>query len=168
MIDANTGGNSASYNTGSGNITTGDVNITANIVNMFNNIFLSGRFALTIVNIFGTFSGDILQASDAIGSVIIVDPKESIAISPNKITSSPNSPIFYGVSNLDLGNNDLDKNEKDNSSSLVLAANQSDPTSTSVFTADRGLFDDFKLSYLVFPVIFGIIFSLSRRVFLRR
>lgn len=168
MIDANTGGNSASYNSGSGNITTGDANITANIVNMFNNIFLSGRFALTIVNIFGTFSGDILQASGAIGSVIIVDPKESIAISPNKINSSPNSPIFYGVSNLDLGNNGLDKNEKDNSSSLVLAANQSDPTSTSVFTADRGLFDDFKLSYLIFPVIFGIIFSLSRRVFLRR
>ena len=163
MIDANTGGNSASYNTGSGNIITGDANVTANIVNMFNNIFLGGRFALTIVNIFGTFTGDILQGSDAIGSVI-VDQKESIAITPSQTNSSPNSPIFYGISNLDLANNGLDKNEEDNSSALVLAANQADPAPTSVFNADRGLFDDFKLSFLIFPIVFGIIFSLGKRV----
>lgn len=163
MIDANTGGNSASYNTGSGDITTGDANIAANIVNMFNNIFLSGRFALTIVNIFGTFSGDIIQGSGTIGSVT-VDPTQSIAITPSQTSSSPNSPIFYEGSNLGAGDSGSDKNETNDSSALVLAASQSDPAPTSVFNADRGLFDDFKLSYLIFPVVFGIIFSLSRRV----
>ncbi len=161
-IDANTGGNSASKNTGSGDITTGDVNVAANIVNMFNNIFLSGRFALTIVNIFGSFSGNILQGSGAVGT-IAVDPKESIAITPGQTSSSTNSPLIYSGPTLNLDNGSLD-NDSDGNSALVLAASSSEPTPTSVFTADRGLFDDFKLSYLIFPVIFGIIFSLSRRV----
>ena len=58
-IDANTGGNSASYNTGSGSIKTGDVNVAANIVNMVNNNFVGWRFVVTIVNVFGDFLGNI-------------------------------------------------------------------------------------------------------------
>lgn len=59
-IDANTGGNSASGNMGGANIKTGDVNVLSNIVNFVNNNFIGSKFVVTIVNIFGSFSGKII------------------------------------------------------------------------------------------------------------
>ena len=163
-IDANTGGNSASKNTGNGAIKTGDVAVAANIMNVLNNIFLGGRFALTIVNIFGSFTGNIINGG-AVGA-ITVDPNESIAISPNKVNSS-NYSQAYPIGSFALGQGSSAKgnseNEKNNDLALVLGTNQSDSSPVARFTADRGLLDDFNLIYLVFPVIFGVVFSLSRR-----
>lgn len=58
-IEANTGNNSASYNTGSGNVETGDVNILANIFNLANLSVISDNFVLFVINIFGDWNGDI-------------------------------------------------------------------------------------------------------------
>ena len=159
-IDANTGGNSASKNTGDGAIKTGDVAVAANIMNVLNNIFLGGRFALTIVNIFGSFTGNIING-EAVGA-ITVDSTESIAISPNQTNSSAAPAILYYSSNLNLGSNNPNTDE-DSEAALVLGTNRSDPLPTARFAADRGLLDDFKLIYLIFPAIFGVLFSLSRR-----
>jgi hypothetical protein len=167
MIDANTGNNSASKNTGSGTISTGDASIAANIVNMVNNVFLSGRFALTIVNVFGNFLGDIRQDTGAIGAVT-VDQSESVAITPSKVTTTPNLGSVSGFDQ-QLGSNpsQSDKASKDsNDSTLVLSASdEGDSVLASIahFSTDPGLFDDFKLWYLIFPVIFGTVFTFIRR-----
>lgn len=59
-LSANTGGNSASLNTGGDStIVTGDANVIASIVNFVNNnIAGSGKLVVTIVNVFGTWIGD--------------------------------------------------------------------------------------------------------------
>jgi hypothetical protein len=59
-LSANTGGNSASKNTGGdSSITTGDANIIANIVNFVNNnIVGDGRLFVTLINVFGSWVGD--------------------------------------------------------------------------------------------------------------
>lgn len=58
---ANTGGNSASRNTGGDNqIVTGDASVLLNIVNFVNNNFAGGQVLLTFVNVFGSWTGDLL------------------------------------------------------------------------------------------------------------
>ncbi|TSC88183.1 MAG: Uncharacterized protein G01um101416_206 [Microgenomates group bacterium Gr01-1014_16] len=59
-LTANTGGNSASYNTnGDSNIQTGDATIMANIVNFVNNnVTGGGKLFVTVVNVFGSWLGD--------------------------------------------------------------------------------------------------------------
>jgi len=59
-LSANTGRNSASYNTGgNSDITTGDAKIIANLVNFVNNnITGGGKLVVTVVNVFGSWLGD--------------------------------------------------------------------------------------------------------------
>ncbi|OGG23647.1 hypothetical protein A3A79_00365 [Candidatus Gottesmanbacteria bacterium RIFCSPLOWO2_01_FULL_43_11b] len=61
-LDANTGGNSASKNTGGNStIETGDANIVANIVNFVNNnIIGGGKLFVTVINVFGSWTGNFL------------------------------------------------------------------------------------------------------------
>ncbi|MDP2671264.1 MAG: hypothetical protein Q8P13_02265 [bacterium] len=71
QINANTGGNQASKNTGNASIKTGDVNVAANVLNILNNTFLGSRMIVSIVNIFGSFNGDIFpdgKPAENIGS----------------------------------------------------------------------------------------------------
>ncbi|GEM_PF-3125267 len=58
-IDANTGGNSASKNTGGeSTIKTGDVNVAASIINFVNTNLIGRTVMLGIINVFGTWIGD--------------------------------------------------------------------------------------------------------------
>ena len=164
-IDASTGGNSASKNTGSGSITTGDANIAVNIVNMLNNIFLSGRFAITIVNIFGSFTGGIYQGSSNIGNVE-VGAHESIAITPNATTTYSNQPLAPIGTGIGSGSSSSGGNG-DSALVLGVGSGDSEPGSITRFSADPGLFDGFKLEYLIFPVIFGIVFTFIRKALVR-
>jgi hypothetical protein len=61
-LSANTGGNETSKNTGGNNsIVTGDANIIANIVNFVNNnIAGNGRLFVTVVNVFGSWMGNLV------------------------------------------------------------------------------------------------------------
>ena len=163
-IDASTGGNSASKNTGSGSITTGDANIAVNIVNMLNNIFLSGRFALTIVNIFGSFTGGIYEGNN-VGNVE-VGSHESIAITPNATTTYSNQPLAPIGTGIGSGSSSSGGNG-DSALVLGVGSGDSEPGSITRFSADPGLFDGFKLEYLIFPVIFGIVFTFIRRALVR-
>jgi hypothetical protein len=168
MIDANTGGNSASKNTGSGTIQTGDVNVAANIVNLLNNNFIGGRFVLTIVNIFGGFYGDIRQGSPG-DQAVNVGTNESVAISPEGTSSSSNNLMAsssratqYPGTSQGTVDNGADQNDKQ---ALVLGTEDSRPGNLSIvrFSADPSLFDDFKLIYLLIPVFIGSLVSIIRR-----
>lgn len=59
-LSANTGGNTASYNTNGDNfIQTGDANIIANLVNFVNNnVTGGGKLFVTVVNVFGNWAGN--------------------------------------------------------------------------------------------------------------
>lgn len=58
-IDANTGGNSASKNTGGNSeITTGDVNIAASIINFVNTVIIGRPLMVGIINVFGSWTGN--------------------------------------------------------------------------------------------------------------
>jgi hypothetical protein len=62
-LTANTGDNSASFNTGGdSSITTGDANIIANIVNFVNNnITGGGTLFVNVINVFGSWIGDFVS-----------------------------------------------------------------------------------------------------------
>lgn len=58
-IKANTGGNSASYNTGGdSSIETGDANVAASIMNFVNTNLIGRTLMLGIINVFGSWTGD--------------------------------------------------------------------------------------------------------------
>jgi hypothetical protein len=61
-LTANSGDNSASRNTGgNSNISTGDAKVVANLVNFVNNnITGGGKLFVTIVNVFGSWKGDLV------------------------------------------------------------------------------------------------------------
>jgi len=59
QLSANTGGNSASRNTGGDNsIKTGDANVLLNLINFVNNNFKDTNIFVTMVNVFGSWVGD--------------------------------------------------------------------------------------------------------------
>jgi len=62
-VDASaiTGGNTADRNTGEGLVTTGDASIWLNVLNFLNTNISAPSVMLTIVNIFGSWTGDVLH-----------------------------------------------------------------------------------------------------------
>jgi hypothetical protein len=61
-----TGQNTASRNTGSGNIITGDANIAATTVNIANTTVKNGSLFVAVVNIFGDWLGDLLYGGSSL------------------------------------------------------------------------------------------------------
>lgn len=79
-LSANTGNNDASFNTGgNSNIQTGDATIIANIVNFVNNnIVGDGKLVVTVVNVFGSWLGDLVTPGQ----------EKDIAETPNEDTTA--------------------------------------------------------------------------------
>ncbi|KKR31703.1 MAG: hypothetical protein UT63_C0063G0016 [Candidatus Gottesmanbacteria bacterium GW2011_GWC2_39_8] len=59
-VSADTGHNDASYNTGAGNIQTGDAKAGLNLVDFVNTNVVAKKFVTILVNVFGSFVGDII------------------------------------------------------------------------------------------------------------
>lgn len=177
-LNANTGDNSASANTGTGSIKTGNVNIAANIVNFLNNTFIGSRFLLTIVNIFGAFNGSIGPAGSEIDN-IKVDANELVSL-PTKNSSGGSvnpesgwslSRNGFGVFQSSQEESGNQHNNENRSNNLILVAGKNisgDFNQITRFSADRGIFDGFRLEYLLIPAILGTLFSVFRRVVVRR
>ncbi|MEX0621547.1 MAG: hypothetical protein WD187_00935 [Candidatus Woykebacteria bacterium] len=176
-LNANTGDNSASYNTGSGSIKTGDVNIAANIANFLNNTFIGSRFLLTIVNIFGQFNGDIVNGEKTLSGVNINEPLSKSA-SSSKSSSRPTSSTINGANQTLLafgaasgpsletnGGSNTAKSPGDADVQTLVLGTDNDGQAPPIarFNSERGLFDDFNLMNLMYPVALGIVFSLTRR-----
>jgi hypothetical protein len=171
-INANTGNNSADKNTGSGTIKTGNVSVSANIINLINNTFLGGNFALTIVNVFGKFFGNVEKAGT--GTPVIVNQTSSIEISSNGVSVKPNGGTV-GPSNAGgttttygSGNSDQSSNGK---SALILSENNVNGGSGSPishFNADPGILSGFRLEYLLIPLFMGSLLVIVKRAIVRR
>ncbi len=163
VINANTGGNSASENTGNGTISTGNVNAAVNILNILNNNFIGTRFAVTIVNIFGSFLGSITDHKSNTGTTQSISG-DSMATNQG-VVSHTSTKKSGSLSN--SGSSSSDSSNK--GSSIVLSAsnvNQSLPTAR--FNADRGLFDGFRLEYILIPLLLAAGLTIFRRVLIRR
>lgn len=105
-IVANTGNNSADKNMQGASINTGDINVASNIVNFINNNFVGKKFVITVVNIFGKFSGNIVPPDQelpvkAAGGVdpasVNLGAAQTISDNPNKTKSS--SSLSGSISN---------------------------------------------------------------------
>ena len=59
-INASTGGNTFTNNNGNNYLETGDINILANVLNIMNYNFVGGSWGLLVINIFGTWMGDLV------------------------------------------------------------------------------------------------------------
>ena len=68
VLEANSGDNTSSYNTGGdSSITTGDANVNANVLTFANNNF-AGNVIYGVVNIFGDLVGDIILTEEAMNA----------------------------------------------------------------------------------------------------
>lgn len=87
-LSANTGNNSTSRNTGGNNsITTGDANIMANVMNFVNNnISGSGRLFVTVVNVFGWWTGNFVGPG----------AQKEAPVQPQPLAYNANPPVSTG------------------------------------------------------------------------
>ncbi len=109
-LSANTGGNKASYNTGSGDIKTGDANILSNLISFANNTFHVQNWAMGIINVFGNWFGDAQMDNTALGLNTVVTTGSSDINVQNQNTGagSDNSAAINDTANSQLKiNNDL-------------------------------------------------------------
>ena len=119
-INANTGGNSTSRNTGGDNsIETGDANVMLNLVNFVNNNFAGGNVFLSVVNVFGTWTGDFLTP----GAVKAQEDDNDNHSNENAIGGAPQIPS--NPSNNDNSDGSDDHNDS-GSGSGDTAANDSE------------------------------------------
>lgn len=89
-IDANTGGNDLKGNTGGSNtVTTGDANVILNVLNFVNNNFSGGQVVFTLVNVFGSWIGNVITPS--------AQNQPTAPTSPEAV-SGPDSPAIGGPS----------------------------------------------------------------------
>jgi len=135
ILTANTGGNSASGNTGGdAYITTGDADVTAQILNIANNNIIGGNWWLVIINRAGQWIGQIVGApqganfAGSSGTEFAVDDNGEItAINSNNGAGSTNDAKVYQstkerldqTNNADVNNNiylsaNTGKNETNN------------------------------------------------------
>jgi hypothetical protein len=90
-LSANTGNNTADYNTGgASNIQTGNADIIANMINFVNNnIAGGGNLVVTVVNVFGSWAGNFLFPGQT-------DPNDPANIAAANTTTSP-APAVTGT-----------------------------------------------------------------------
>jgi len=166
-INANTGNNSATMNTGNGTISTGDVNVAANIVNILNNNFLASKFVLTIVNVFGSWTGDILPfgwgGSD---SPVIADESSVISIEVNGVSSNQvgytPSVNVLGVTSNNNSNSNSDSDKEEIATLLTKSEGGAKINSvTKVIGKDAGSIYDYW--WVIIPLLVATTSALYRR-----
>lgn len=89
-VSANTGNNSASKNTdGNSSITTGEANVVLNVFNFVNNNFTGGKFVFTVVNVFGSWVGDVVTPGQQKQSTARTTPEQPSSIDGPSTQTSP-------------------------------------------------------------------------------
>jgi len=168
-INANTGNNSATMNTGNGTISTGDVNVAANIVNILNNNFLASKFVLTIVNVFGSWTGDILPFGwGGLDSDVIADESSSISLEANGVSSNQvgytPSVNVLGVTSSNNFNSDSNSDKEEEEIAALLTKSEGGAkinSVTKVIGKDAGSIYDYW--WIIIPLLVATTSALYRR-----
>ena len=107
VLEAVSGGNSASFNTGGGSIQTGNATALANVINMVNTNLNVSEWLIGVVNVFGTLAGNIVLPQDVSGS-----PVEN-----NSTVLAENSNTGFGSTN----NVTVDKEKTEDTTNINIA-----------------------------------------------
>lgn len=112
-LSANTGNNEASNNTGGDSyIETGDAKVIANLINFVNNnISGKGKLIATVVNVFGSWVGDLVTPGSQ---------KKTSENTVNNVLSNENNPVSSGspISDIQSVNNNSDSNSPPSMSAI--------------------------------------------------
>lgn len=125
-LQAVTGGNSASFNTGGGSIKTGDATALGNIVNLANTNLNVSQWLFGVVNIFGTLAGNIVLPEDSentgtdFSPAVLAENSSTGPGSTNDVTYNNNSSDSFAVNNSAeiTSNLDVSANSGNNSASI--------------------------------------------------
>lgn len=123
VLEAVSGGNSASFNTGGGSIKTGNAASLANVINMVNTNLNVSQWLVGVVNVFGTLAGNIILPQDESGP-----PVEN-----NTTFLAENSNTGFGSTNnvtvdIEKSTEVTNNNEADIQTNLEVTANSGDNT----------------------------------------
>ena len=124
-LEAVTGGNSASYNTGNGSVKTGNASVLANIINLANTNLNVSQWLFGVVNIFGTLAGNIILPPDnnssvaGIPSTLAENTKTGAFSTNNATTNNTNTENYTNDNTADIKTNlDVSANTGNNNASL--------------------------------------------------
>lgn len=93
--NADTGNNNSAYNTGAGIVETGNAKVGLNIVNMANTNITAKKFVAVLVNVLGSFLGNIIPPDQQTGYIAANSSSKSGNIEPTP--GSSNQPKPTGV-----------------------------------------------------------------------
>lgn len=128
-IDAITGQNTASQNTGNASVTTGDAHVYATVVNVVNTNVVRGGFFAAIVNVFGNWFGDLWFGGT---------PVTALA-SARAAASAPSGGVEIAAENASTGSDSTNTIDIDASSeSTVEVDNTAKITNALHLNADTG------------------------------
>jgi hypothetical protein len=93
-INADTGHNTASRNTGGGNIETGNVNVVASVMNFVNNNFVGKSFKVLLVNVLGKWNGNVVAPGQSTANN---KPAQGGVQQSSKAAAAPSPSTTAGV-----------------------------------------------------------------------
>lgn len=125
-LQANTGGNKTNFNTGGDNtIITGDANIVANLINFVNNnITGGGKLLVTIVNVFGEWTGNFLPPG--------FTKEDNDGTNNNEQTENTGGTAVNPEQNSNPSISDKSSNNNNNSSNTINKQNTTNNSSNGV------------------------------------
>lgn len=101
-VVSNTGNNSSSYNTGGGNVSSGNASVSVNIANFINNNIVAKKFAVLLVNVFGSWTGNVIPPDQEIPSATTGENSGENAQTPSGASENSNQSettiVTYGSS----------------------------------------------------------------------
>lgn len=93
-----TGQNSASYNTGKGDIDTGKATVEATTVNIANTVVKDATLAIAVVNVFGDWIGDLLYGGSSLLAGLFGNGASSVAVDASNTKTGSTSDNTIDVS----------------------------------------------------------------------
>jgi hypothetical protein len=136
-IDAITGENKASLNTGHGYIDTGDVRAATNTVNFANSNISVGNFLVSVVNVFGNWSGDLIFPDSASGGESMSAQGDS-GLGEDSLSSSNDTTGYGSENNSSNETNNLTNIENNNTADVDNEASASSSTGLNSASCNTG------------------------------
>jgi hypothetical protein len=142
-VKANTGNNSANFNSGDGSINTGDANISLNVLNFVNSNFLATDGGLlAVVNVFGDWLGNLLLPKNLVGN------GSTVVTGSTEVDNNANI-----VNNLDLNANTGNNETSFNSENAAITTGDASAKINLSNIANKTLIGD--VVYLAFVNVLG-------------
>ncbi len=162
VLEAVSGGNSASFNTGGGSIKTGNASALANVINMVNTNLNVSEWLIGVVNVFGTLAGNIILPQNESGppvqdSLSIIADNSStgfgstnnVTVDKEKTEEITNNNIVDIQTTLDVSANTGDNTASINTGGGGITTGQSDVSVSNTTVANSNTVKDEETVWMV-------------------